>query len=124
MTSKATTRYNDWLYSRLSTSVFTQCTSWYRAGGDGKIFSNFPGPLALFWWFTLSPRWSDYDTRGKGKTLWAFKRRLASLLRGIGYLLAITGIPIGAQAAGIVNVAPLGRAWMGVHSLLINWTQS
>ncbi|VDB82810.1 unnamed protein product [Peniophora sp. CBMAI 1063] len=123
-TPAATTRYNEWLYSRLSTSVFTECTSWYRAGGNGKIISNFPGPLALFWWLTLSPRWSDYNVRGSRKTMWIFKRRTASLLRGLGYLLAITGVPIAAQAAGIVDVAPLGRAWMGMHSLLLNWMQS
>ncbi|KAI0314700.1 FAD/NAD-P-binding domain-containing protein [Amylostereum chailletii] len=48
-TAAATDRYNAWLQRRLSNSVWTQCQSWYRVGTEGKIFSTFPGAMALFW---------------------------------------------------------------------------
>ncbi|KZV71882.1 FAD/NAD-P-binding domain-containing protein [Peniophora sp. CONT] len=118
-TDGATTRYNDWLQARISSSVWTQCSSWYRAGGTGKIFSNFPGPLVLFWWLTLTPRWSDYDVRGRRKDAWKRKRNMISILRGMCFLVAVAGLPLAlqAQAAGIINIAPLGRALTGMRNL-------
>ncbi|KZV71881.1 FAD/NAD-P-binding domain-containing protein [Peniophora sp. CONT] len=104
-THEATTRYNDWLSARLSSSVFVQCNSWYRTNGTGKIFSNFPGPLVLFWWLTLSPCWSDYDVRGRRKDAWQRECSLANLLRRLIFLSAVVaGLSIAAQAAGIVSL--------------------
>lgn len=56
ISSEATDEYNTWLQDRLSTSVWTDCTSYYQGAG-GKVISTFPGPVALFWWLTRSPRW-------------------------------------------------------------------
>ena len=89
-TSAATTRYNDWLTARMNSSVFVQCTSWYRAGGVGKVFSTFPGPATLFWWLTLTPRWADYDIRGKDKGRWARKQRLSGPLYRV--MVSICGL--------------------------------
>ncbi|KAF8162664.1 hypothetical protein B0H34DRAFT_289614 [Crassisporium funariophilum] len=44
-----TDAYNDKIHSRLSKSVFTQCVSWYRVGGKGKITNAFPAAATVFW---------------------------------------------------------------------------
>ena len=49
--AEATDTYNDVIHSQLSHSVYTQCVSWYCTGRDGKIYSIFPEPLTLFWWW-------------------------------------------------------------------------
>ncbi|KDR70333.1 hypothetical protein GALMADRAFT_76113, partial [Galerina marginata CBS 339.88] len=38
----ATDTYNDKIHHSLSKSVFSQCVSWYRVGGEGKVSSAFP----------------------------------------------------------------------------------
>jgi len=43
VTSTATDAYNEKIQLRLSKTVFTQCLSWYRVGGAGKITNAFPG---------------------------------------------------------------------------------
>ncbi|KAF9013992.1 hypothetical protein BDQ17DRAFT_434014 [Cyathus striatus] len=71
VTEEATERYNEWLQKRLSTSVWTDCRSFYRAEREKetKIIATFPGPVSLFWWLTLWPRWGDFkwDERGGGR---------------------------------------------------------
>lgn len=42
VSEKATSEYDDMIQARLSKSVFTQCHSWYRVGGTGKITNAFP----------------------------------------------------------------------------------
>ncbi|KAF8161885.1 hypothetical protein BJ912DRAFT_865240 [Pholiota molesta] len=42
VSEKATNEYDDMIQARLSKSVFTQCHSWYRVGGTGKITNAFP----------------------------------------------------------------------------------
>lgn len=76
VTSDATESYNDLLQSRLQNSVWTQCDSWYRAGTQGKIFSTFPGPLAVYWWWLRRPRWNDYLLEGTGKKNWERTRKV------------------------------------------------
>ncbi|KAF8957769.1 hypothetical protein BDZ97DRAFT_84041 [Flammula alnicola] len=39
---EATDEYNEKIHSRLNKSVFTQCLSWYRVGGTGKVTNAFP----------------------------------------------------------------------------------
>ncbi|KAF7362517.1 FAD/NAD-P-binding domain-containing protein [Mycena venus] len=59
-TLAATAAYNDWIQKRVATSVFTHCKSWYRTEASGKVFSVWPGPVALFWWKARKPVWADY----------------------------------------------------------------
>jgi len=75
--TEATNKYNDMIQNRLSRSVFAQCVSWYRTGGDGKISSLFPGPLILFWWWLRSPVWTDYKV--VGAEAWARQRRWSKI---------------------------------------------
>jgi hypothetical protein len=69
-TDAATDRYNDMLQERLENSVWSQCASWYRVGGRGRIFSTFPGPLALLWWWLRKLRWEDHEIKGPGAEAW------------------------------------------------------
>ena len=96
-----------------------QCNSWYRAGGTGKVFSNFPGPLVLFWWLTLAPRWSDYEVKGSRKDAWLKRRRMSSILRGLGLVVVIVGAPLVAQLTGMIDLAPLAHAGNGLKTLLV-----
>jgi len=77
VTAKATDIYNDLIQRRASRSVYTQCISWYRSGGDGKITSIFPGPLTLLWWWLRSPVWKDYKVVGGDRL--AKQRRWATI---------------------------------------------
>lgn len=69
-TDLATDRYNDKLQERLENSVWSQCASWYRVGSRGRIFSTFPGPLVLFWWWLRTLRWEDHEIKGPGAEKW------------------------------------------------------
>jgi hypothetical protein len=84
VTAEATDKYNEVIQSRLSRSIYMQCVSWYRAGGDGKVTSIFPGPLTLFWWWLRSPVWKDYKAVGAEK--WAKQRRWAKLRKFVGLI--------------------------------------
>ncbi|KAI9447200.1 FAD/NAD-P-binding domain-containing protein [Lactarius psammicola] len=75
-TDAATDEYNDMLQERLGNSVWTQCASWYRTGARGRIFSTFPGPLVLLWWWLRKPQWNDYEVEGPGAEEW--RRRCGS----------------------------------------------
>jgi hypothetical protein len=41
-----------------------------RVGTRGRIFSVFPGPLVLFWWWLRKVRWEDYEIEGVGEEEW------------------------------------------------------
>ncbi|KAH9051293.1 FAD/NAD-P-binding domain-containing protein [Lactarius deliciosus] len=69
-TEAATDKYNDMLQERLDNSVWTQCASWYRTGARGRIFSTFPGPLVLLWWWLRKPRWDEFEVEGPGADAW------------------------------------------------------
>ena len=60
---EASDEYNAWLQSRLSTSVWTDCVSYYQRGrGDRtKVIATFPGPVALFWWMIRSVKWEHFE---------------------------------------------------------------
>jgi len=72
ITSEATDKYNKWLQKRLQKSVWTECTSFYRAK-QGKIIGTFPGPVSLFWWLSLSPVWERY--KAVGAEAWVAERQ-------------------------------------------------
>ena len=122
-TQDATARYNDWLSARLSSSVFMQCTSRSRTGGTGKVFFNFPGPLVLFWWLTLAPRWSDYEVHGSFKDAWVRKRRAANMLRGLCLLIAIAGALAAIHVTGIMDLEHLSYVALAHAKIFWNWVR-
>ncbi|KAJ7334902.1 hypothetical protein DFH08DRAFT_785005 [Mycena albidolilacea] len=63
VTPRATDAYNDVIHARLSKSVFVECISWYRSGGEGKVSSIFPGSMLLYGWWVRRPRWEDYTVK-------------------------------------------------------------
>ncbi|KAJ6470531.1 FAD/NAD-P-binding domain-containing protein [Mycena sanguinolenta] len=77
VTPLATDAYNEVLQTRFAESVWMTCSSWYRAGSEGKVFSIFPGPMFLFAWWTRAPRWDDYKvtptSRKWGRQMWREK---------------------------------------------------
>ncbi|KAF7358999.1 hypothetical protein MSAN_01240600 [Mycena sanguinolenta] len=70
----ATDAYNDVIQARLSRSVFVECSSWYRTGGNGKVSSIFPGPMFLYGWWIRRPKWEDYNVKGTTNE-WERKRK-------------------------------------------------
>jgi hypothetical protein len=121
-TDAATDRYNDMLQARLEDSAWSQCASWYRVGSRGRIFSTFPGPLVLFWWWLRKPRWEDYEVEGPGADEWRrrhVRRRslkpllaMAVLVGALG-VLAFAALRNGGDVSKIVNQAV--RVWC-LHS--------
>ncbi|KAK7022100.1 hypothetical protein R3P38DRAFT_2959366 [Favolaschia claudopus] len=75
VTPRATDDYNELIQRRLARSVWVECVSWYRIGGDGKISSIFPGPMMLFAWWLRKPRWSDYVVEAPPTGEWERKVR-------------------------------------------------
>lgn len=70
----ATDAYNSKLQERLSRSVHTQCYSWQRTGGIGKVFNPFPWAVTLWWWWLRRPNWAHYTAIDGEK--WARKRMM------------------------------------------------
>ena len=93
-TDAATDKYNAMLQERLKNTVWTQCASWYRAGAQGRIFSTFPGPLVLLWWWLRKPRWDDYEIKGPGAEQWRLRHRSrARRVRAVKFgLVAALGV--------------------------------
>ena len=87
-TDAATDRYNDMLQERLEDSVWSQCASWYRVGSRGRIFSTFPGPLVLLWWWLRRLRWEDHEIEGPGAEKWRRRHAPWSYKRLVGMILA------------------------------------
>ncbi|KAF7359009.1 hypothetical protein MSAN_01241600 [Mycena sanguinolenta] len=63
VTSEATDAYNDLIQRRLESSVWMECTSWYRTDGEGKVSSVFPGPMMLYGWWVRQATWAHYDVK-------------------------------------------------------------
>ncbi|KAI0260368.1 FAD/NAD-P-binding domain-containing protein [Gloeopeniophorella convolvens] len=74
-TDQVTDKYNKKLQAKLENYVWTQCASWYRVGANGRIATNFPGPLVQFAWWLRKPRWSDYTVAGPRVAEWESVRR-------------------------------------------------
>jgi hypothetical protein len=112
-TDRATDRYNDMLQERLEDSAWSQCSSWYRVGAQGRIFSTFPGPLVLFWWWLRKVRWEDYEIEGPGAEEWRRRHAVRShqawlatvTLFGLGALsvLAYSALQNGGDVSDIIN---------------------
>lgn len=68
-TESATESYNGYIQRWLSHTRFVSCASWYRTGKEGKVFSPFPGPSTLFWWWLRRVRWEDYRVE-EGSAKW------------------------------------------------------
>jgi hypothetical protein len=96
----ATDRYNDMLQKRLEDSVWSLCASWYRVGGRGRIFSTFPGPLVLLWWWLRKVRWEDHEIEGPGAEQW--RRRHARWSRKALLAMAFLTGALGAVAIAYV----------------------
>jgi hypothetical protein len=96
ITAEATDKYNEWLQKRLSTSVWTDCASYYQTGGaNSKVIATFPGPVALFWWFCQRPQWDKF--RGVGSEGWERERKQKkwtrlSIMFGLAVLVAIVSL--------------------------------
>ena len=75
-------RFNKEMQQRLSTSVWSGCTSWYRKGHNGKVVSLWPGTMTEFWWRMRSPVWNHYKVVNGEK--WTKKRRFQTLARTFG----------------------------------------
>jgi hypothetical protein len=99
VTAEATDKYNDWLQKRLSTSVWTDCVSYYRTGGlNSKVIATFPGPVALFWWFCRQPQWDAF--RGIGSDSWERERTVKKWSR-----LSIIMFAAAVALASLINKA-------------------
>lgn len=101
-TDAATDRYNDMLQERLNDTVWSQCVSWYRVGGRGRIASTFPGPLVLFWWWLWRLRWEDYEIDGPGVKEWRRRHaRRSSKARFV--MLALAGVFVALVSAVLLG---------------------
>lgn len=91
VTPEATNNYNDIIQTRLAKSVFILCSSWYRTGRTGKVFSIFPGPVSLFWWWSRTVTWGHYRTvGGEG---WVLKQRAkAAVIRLAAVVVLVSGL--------------------------------
>ena len=101
ITSEATDKYNEWLQKRLQKSVWTECTSFYRAK-QGKIIGTFPGPVSLFWWLSLSPVWERY--KAVGAEAWAAERRQSGTRKLILSVATLTRWTISCPLSCITQV--------------------
>ncbi|RDB21175.1 Baeyer-Villiger monooxygenase [Hypsizygus marmoreus] len=94
VTEEATDEYNTWLQKRLTRSVWTECNSYYQVGGqkETRITATFPGPVGLFWWLALRPRWSDF--RGVAGEAWEKQRRKDNMKKR-GILVLVLALAAG-----------------------------
>ncbi|KAF9470688.1 FAD/NAD(P)-binding domain-containing protein [Pholiota conissans] len=93
VTEKATDDYDGMIQRRLSKSVFTQCHSWYRVGGTGKITNAFPEPARMFYLWFRRPNWNHY--LGIGADSWLKSQRLHQRLRRVGQLALLASVIFG-----------------------------
>lgn len=63
VTAEAQARYNSWLVEEMAGTVWEAggCSSWYRAGGTGKVVTKFPGALDDFERITQDIALSDLE---------------------------------------------------------------
>ncbi|KAJ3483533.1 hypothetical protein NLI96_g6247 [Meripilus lineatus] len=94
VTPEANEEYNRDLQKKLSTSVWSSCTSWYRLDHSGKVISQWPGTMTGYWWKMRNPVWSHYKAVGANK--WLKRQRIGSFIRSIG-LLSLVFVLLWAQ---------------------------
>lgn len=84
-TDAASDAYNERIQSKLSKSVWSGCSSWYRTnGGKGKITSVFPGSFAQFWWTLRTPVWSDFKVVGGSRCQERTLSKVVNIVVGLG----------------------------------------
>ncbi|KAI0288967.1 hypothetical protein BC826DRAFT_1092860 [Russula brevipes] len=88
--------------ARRTDSVWSLCASWYRVGGRGRIFSTFPGPLVLLWWWLRKVRWEDHEIEGPGAEQW--RRHHARWSRKALLAMAFSAGALGALAYVVLGV--------------------
>jgi hypothetical protein len=94
---EATDEYNEWLHKKLSTSVWTDCNSYYQLDGQGsKNIATFPGPVSLFWWQLRKPRWEAF--KAVGAEAWERQRVLSGYKRW-GLLTLCLSLAVGLAAS-------------------------
>jgi hypothetical protein len=103
-TDAATDRYNDMLQERLRDTVWSQCASWYRVGGRGRITSTFPGPLVLFWWWLRRIRWEDYEIKGRGAEEWHRRHARQWSYKSLLVMVALVGLLVALVFAVLFEV--------------------
>ncbi|KAF8495884.1 FAD/NAD-P-binding domain-containing protein [Russula emetica] len=103
-TDLATDRYNDMLQERLQDTVWSQCASWYRVGGRGRIASTFPGPLVLFWWWLRRICWEDYEIKGPGAEEWRRRRHTQCSYKSLLVTVALVGLIVALVFAVLLGV--------------------
>lgn len=84
----ATDAYNAKIQERLSRTVHTQCYSWQRTNGTGKVFNAFPWAVTLWWWWLRRPNWAHYTAIDGQK--WARRRtmeKMVSMLKVFAFVL-------------------------------------
>ncbi|KAF8077841.1 hypothetical protein FPV67DRAFT_1463188 [Lyophyllum atratum] len=95
----ATDKYNTWLQSRLSRSVWTDCNSYYQVGGNKqtKLIAPFPGPVGLLWWLARSCAADAWEKQRRRAT---FKKR--GVLAGL--LMLATGVGLWLHGGPILEL--------------------
>jgi hypothetical protein len=110
-TDAATDRYNDMLEERLRDTVWSQCASWYRVGGRGRI-GTFPGPVVLFWWWLRRIRWEDYEIGGPGVEEWRrryARRSYEALLVRVAQVGVLVALVVAVLLGGVEPREVLGQ---------------
>ena len=92
------------LQERLQDTVWSQCASWYRVGGRGRITSTFPGPLVLFWWWLRRVRWEDYEIEGPGAEEWHRRHAPQWSYKSLLVMVALVGLLVALVFAVIFEV--------------------
>ncbi|KAF4615529.1 hypothetical protein D9613_003507 [Agrocybe pediades] len=93
VTKEATDAYNSKIHGRLENTQYTQCSSWYRVGQEGKIVNIFPGYATLFWVWLRTPNWNHYTSVGADRCLRT--KRIGQAIQGVVHTALAVGIVAG-----------------------------
>ncbi|KAJ7184677.1 hypothetical protein C8R46DRAFT_465199 [Mycena filopes] len=95
VTTRATNAYNDLIQARLARSVFVDCLSWYRTGGEGKVSNIFPGSILLYGCWVRRPKWDDFHIKGTGEWDRKLRRqRRVERLNPVHYMALLVGFAV------------------------------
>jgi len=90
VTSRANDEYNAKIQKRLDNSVFMQCMSWYRTGGNGKVSNVFPGSGTLLWCWLRRPVWDHYIVTNGQR--WEKERKRRRMLISMATVVGVLAI--------------------------------
>lgn len=118
----ATTKWYDAVSKRAEKTVWSKAKSYMRnRGGDGKVWTHYPGFVGEIWWTNRTPEWSDYTgaealARRQVARRWITRLVfLAALVVGLRYVLPVPWL------ANVYNVANSAAATTGVPA---TWVES